>query len=57
MRLVVPKVTNTFTFGDDDERISEGVGGLYKFVGADADTVVQTLTYWNLTKEVGLICV
>ena len=55
--LVVPEVTNTFTFDDDDEQISDGVGGAYDFPGTDADTVVQTLTYWNLAKEVGLIFV
>ena len=57
VRLVVPEVTNTFTFDDDDERISDGIGGTYEFVGTDEDTVVQTLTYWNLSKEVGLIFV
>ena len=56
-RLVVPEVMNTFTFDDDDEQISEGVGGAYEFVGKDADTVVQTLTYWNSMKDVGLVFV
>ena len=56
-RLVVAEVTNTFTFDDDDEWISEGVGGAYKLVGMDMDTVVQTLSYWNLMKEVGLMFV
>ena len=55
MRLVVPEVTNVFTFDYDDERVSEGVGSAYEFVGMDADAVVQSLTYWNSAKDVGLI--